>query len=95
MNKYIAIFLTGFVLWIAETAFFGWNQKPTNGFEAILDVLSTALIIWGIAGDILSGVTFAKTTNVLGPANVTVESPEKVVMTKMVGVENQDGRRKD
>lgn len=94
MNKYIAIALAGFVLWIAETAFFGWSERPVNGFEAILDVLSMALIIWGIGGDILSGVTFTKTTDVLSPTSVTMESPEKVVMSDL-GRQVLHGRRKN
>lgn len=59
-KKHIIIAGAGLALWLAETAYFGFNAKPSNGLEATLDLLSTILILWGIIGDILSGVTIQK-----------------------------------
>jgi len=59
-QKYFAIATIGFILWIGETAFFGWNAKPESVAESTLDVLSALLIGWGIIGDILKGVEIHK-----------------------------------
>lgn len=60
MNKNFYFVIIGITLWISETAFFGWNDKPINGMERVLDVISWLLIFWGIIGDISSGLTYKK-----------------------------------
>lgn len=82
MNRYNKIFLIGFILWIAETAFFGFNSKPENGLESFLDTVSVILMAWGIIGDILSNVTIIKksyhrsNTTVNGVKKFIVENPK-------------------
>lgn len=60
MSKHIIIGLVGVGIWLIETAFFGFHPKPINGIEGTLDMLSAILIVWGITGDILSGVQVHK-----------------------------------
>jgi len=57
-REYIILVIVGFTLWVLETAYFGWNEKPINEIEKILDVVSWVLIIWGILGDIASKITY-------------------------------------
>ena len=59
-EKYFAIATFGFVLWIAETAFFGFNVKSESTAETLFDFISGILIAWGIIGDILANVTIIK-----------------------------------
>lgn len=60
MKNYKLMVLVGLILWIGETAVFGFNQHAQSNLEAILDVISTVLIVWGILGDIFSGITIVK-----------------------------------
>ncbi len=60
-QKYFLIATVGFVIWLVETAYFGWNATPENSIEATFDVLSAVLIAWGIIGDILTNVSVHKT----------------------------------
>lgn len=64
MNKYTYFVIIGFVLWIAETAYFGWNEKAQSSPERILDTVAFVLMAWGIVGDILKNVTIEKRTNI-------------------------------
>ena len=59
-NKYIYIIIIGWALWIGETWYFGWNDKPINNIEKTLDILSTFLILWGVIGDLTKNVTIQK-----------------------------------
>lgn len=59
-SKYIIIIIIGVILWISETAFFGWNDKPESAAESLLDFISGVLIFWGIIGDLFSNVTIIK-----------------------------------
>lgn len=52
--------ILGIVLWFAETAYFGFNDKPENGLEGALDALSFIMIGWGIVGDLLSNLKITK-----------------------------------
>lgn len=52
--------ILGIVLWLAETAYFGFNDKPENGLEAALDFITAVMIFWGIIGDLLSNLKITK-----------------------------------
>ncbi len=60
--KYALLGFIGLGLWIGETWYFGWNKTPENGVEAMLDNLSSILILWGIIGDITTNLTIKKDT---------------------------------
>ncbi len=60
-NKYPYLVFIGLALWLAETWYFGWNDKPENEAERVLDIISGILIIWGLVGDILRNVRITKT----------------------------------
>lgn len=65
MNKnYTALALFGFVLWIAETDYFGWNATAQSTAESILDTISWLLIVWGIVGDIVANLEIHKHYNI-------------------------------
>lgn len=59
-RKYTALVLIGLALWLAETAYFGWNDRPENGIEGALDIVSAVLIIWGVIGDITTNMKVVK-----------------------------------
>lgn len=59
-NKYFTILLIGVVIWIVETAAFGFNAKPESGLEAFLDLLSGGMIFYGLIGDLLRNVEIHK-----------------------------------
>lgn len=59
-RKYFYILLVGFVIWISETAIFGFNAKPESGLEAFLDLLSGGMIFYGLIGDLLQNVEIHK-----------------------------------
>jgi hypothetical protein len=59
-RKYFVILVLGFLLWIGETATFGFNAKPQSGLEAMLDTVSAAMMIYGIIGDLLTNVEIHK-----------------------------------
>lgn len=40
MNKYDILFFVGVAMWIGETAYFGFNDKPINGYEKAADIIS-------------------------------------------------------
>jgi uncharacterized membrane protein len=56
------IVIIGFIIWFAETAYFGFNAKPESATESFFDFLSAFIIGWGVIGDILSNVTIIKKT---------------------------------
>lgn len=49
---YKLLAVLGVILWIAETAYFGFNDKPTTGAEKALDFLALYMIVWGAVGDV-------------------------------------------
>lgn len=79
-QKYFAIATVGFVLWLAETAYFGFNATPENNVEKTLDFVSALLIGWGIIGDILKGVEIhKKSTTVFNEThNITTKKVEVI-----------------
>lgn len=78
MNKYTKILLLGLAVWLAETAYFGFNRMPENGIEGTLDLLSGILIGWGLLGDILTNVEIHKHTHMLDKSvnNITTKKVE-------------------
>lgn len=79
-QKYFLIATVGFILWIGETAFFGWNTEPHSTAERTLDFVSALLIGWGIIGDILKGVEIhKKSTSVFNETtNITTKKVEVI-----------------
>lgn len=85
-NKYFIILILGTVLWLAETAYFGFNAKPENGIEATLDTLALFMIIYGFVGDLLRNVRVTKhyhnistTRHTINTKNVEVTGEDQVV----------------
>jgi len=62
-NFYKLMVIAGFILWFAETAYFGFNKTPVNGIEGTLDTAAFLWMGWGIMGDISSNLTFRKVNN--------------------------------
>jgi hypothetical protein len=59
-NRYFIILVLGFLIWIAETAYFGFNKEPENGLEGFLDVSTALMMIYGFIGDMLHNVRIHK-----------------------------------
>lgn len=59
-----ALVIIGLLLWIAETAYFGWNKTPVNGIERMADTIAWLFILWGLFGDITSNIKIEKSENV-------------------------------
>jgi hypothetical protein len=59
-RNYFLILILGVVLWITETAAFGFNTKPESGLEAFLDLLAGGMIFYGLIGDLLQNVEIHK-----------------------------------
>jgi hypothetical protein len=59
-RKHLIIIGIGLVVWLAETAAFGWNRTPHSYAEARWDGLGVIIILWGVIGDVLSNVEFHK-----------------------------------
>lgn len=70
--------LVGVVLWILETWYFGWNAEAGSVAESILDTISTILIVWGVLGDIFSGMSLTITKNVHNKYDVA--NAEKMIV---------------
>jgi len=45
---YECLIVVGFIIWLAETAYFGFNVKPINNIEYFFDVFSVSLIFVGV-----------------------------------------------
>lgn len=72
-NKYFYILVAGFVLWVIETAAFGFNKEPQSGFEGFLDVVAVMLMVFGAIGDITTNLRIHKTYH-----NITNIKTQKV-----------------
>lgn len=86
-NKYFIILVLGFVLWLAETAYFGFNRTPENGMEATLDVATALMMIYGVIGDLSRNVRITKsynnvTTNHINTKKVELTGDHHEVVTK-------------
>lgn len=62
--KYTIILIVGVLLWVGETAYFGWNMEPLSSQEKVADVISQLVILWGLVGDILANITIQKVSNI-------------------------------
>lgn len=85
-NKYFIILVLGFVLWLAETAYFGFNDKPENGIEATLDAATFLMMAYGLIGDLLRNVRITKhyhnistSRHIINTKNVEVTGEDQVV----------------
>lgn len=85
-NKYFIILILGTVLWFAETAYFGFNDKPENGAEAALDMLSFGMIFYGLIGDLMRNTRITKhyhnistSRHIINTKNVEVTGEDQVV----------------
>jgi len=75
-RKYLLLIIAGFILWIAETAYFGFNEKPENAVESTLDFIAFTMMFWGIIGDIFSNLTIVKKYNITDTTNITTKTVE-------------------
>lgn len=75
-NKYFIILVIGFLIWIAETAYFGFNKEPENGLEAFLDLVSGTMMIYGIIGDLLRNVRITKNYHNIHTTNIRTKVVE-------------------
>ena len=75
-NKYFIILVVGFVIWVAETAYFGFNKTPESGAEAFLDLVSAAMIIYGIIGDLTTNLRIHKHYHNISTTNVHTKKVE-------------------
>ena len=53
MNKYDYFFTAGLILWLLETAYFGWNEEAESVAEEMLNAISLALVGFGAIGSIV------------------------------------------
>lgn len=73
MKFYRFLVLAGFIFWISESAYFGWNEKPINVFERWADIASQIMLWWGIIGDLLTNIKIEKSeTNNINTKNVNI-----------------------
>ena len=56
LNKFDYIFFAGLILWILETAAFGFNDEPINDFEHLTDIISILLVVYGSIGSLFSAL---------------------------------------
>lgn len=84
-NKYFIILVIGFIGWIAETAYFGFNKTPESGAEGFLDVVFTVMMIYGLIGDLSRNVRITKhyhniSTTRINTKRVSVEGDNQKVI---------------
>lgn len=72
-RKHAIIIGIGLAVWLAETAAFGWNWHPQSYAEARWDGLGIVIILWGIIGDIFSGLEIHKHYNDNSTTNITTD----------------------
>ncbi len=53
LNRFDISFWLGLVIWLVETACFGWNVHAQSSLETFFDTLSGGLILYGVAGNIV------------------------------------------
>jgi len=55
---YNMVMWLGFLLWIMETMYFGWNMTPQSGAERVADFIVAMMMFCGFVGSIaLKAVT--------------------------------------
>ncbi len=47
-NWYDLVFLIGFILWVGETAYFGFNRTPESDIEKFFDIASVIIMVYGL-----------------------------------------------
>lgn len=83
MSFYRKLVLIGFLIWLAENFYFGWNEKPQSIAERVFDMVSITMVFWGIIGDVLQNVHFQKFNTTHNNINTkTVEIKNAVVKAK-------------
>lgn len=55
--KHDLIFLAGLTLWAIETYHFGFNMTAQSGKEHLLDIVASALMIYGFVGESAKSLT--------------------------------------
>lgn len=53
INTFDIAFWIGLILWLAETAYFGWNASSENMTERVLDIICGGLIFYGVTGMVI------------------------------------------
>jgi len=53
-TNYKIMFWTGFILWIAESWYFGWNETAQSSPERYLDIISLIFMGYGFFGDVFT-----------------------------------------
>lgn len=81
MRYYNILFVIGFVGWIIETAYFGFNREPINGYEAFFDMMFGVLMILGALGGFI--IQAAKTVG----NNIKIDINNNLIPGKGIGVE--------
>lgn len=51
-STYNILFFLGFVLWILENTYFGWNATAQSGAERLVDMVCSVLLYVGVTGSI-------------------------------------------
>lgn len=72
---YRKLVLLGLLLWVLETALFGFNQKPINVYEQMADIVTWLLVIWGVIGDLAGNLKVIKETHIT-TKNVDIIEPK-------------------
>lgn len=67
MSKFDCFLIAGLVLWLIETAYFGWNDTPHSVAEQMFDLISSILIAYGVLGGL---ATALKTNVVINAENI-------------------------
>lgn len=75
-NKYFIVLVLGFALWIGETVYFGFNDKPESGLEGLLDVVSFLMMIYGVVGDLLTNLRIHKHYHNINTTNIRTKRVE-------------------
>ena len=54
---YRLILSLGLILWILETAYFGWNMTAQSGAERVFDIITSIAVLVGGVGSLAISVT--------------------------------------
>jgi len=71
-QKYIILFIIGFVIWIIGTWHGGWSNEPQSVFERFTDLIGWTFIMWGIIGDIARNLHIKKVNEVSIPPTAQI-----------------------
>ena len=56
MTKYDYALWAGLALWLAETAYFGWNMQAGSVQEEVLNTISLILMVYGVVGSWIKSI---------------------------------------